>query len=70
MSFIDSVLISLEMCFGGSGSLVCVSFSLFLQFVLPLVLRPEQTVHISLLVLTLYVYQVYIIDITTVMEWR
>ena len=70
MSFIDSVLISLEMCFGGSGSLVCVSFSLFLQFVLPLVLRPEQTVHISLLVLTLYVYQVYMIDITTVMEWR
>ena len=56
MSFIDSVLISLEMCLGGPGSLVCVSFSLFLQFVLPLVLRPEQTVlccHISLLVLTM-----------------
>lgn len=55
MSFIDSVLISLEMCLGGPGSLVCVSFSLFLQFVLPLVLRPEQTVvccHVSLLVLS------------------
>ena len=36
-------------------SLVCVSFSLFLQFVFPLVLRPEQTVvccHVSLLVLS------------------
>ena len=52
-------------------SLVCVSFSLFLQFVLPLILRPEQTVlccHVSLLVLStmeISVYQVYMIDITT-----
>ena len=56
-----------EMCLGGLGSLVCVSFPLFLQFVhvLPLVLRPEQTVVCVSFFLyllpweSLYTHQVY-----------